>query len=87
ESFATIARKKNNEWWIGSLNGSVNRKLRLTCDFLDAGKQYVATIYSDDPNAGTRTNVRISKTNVNNKSVLEINLSNRNGVAIRFVPR
>jgi alpha-glucosidase len=86
ESFATIARKKKNEWWVGSLNGSQNRRLRLTCDFLDAGKEYTAIMYSDDPAAGTRTNIRISKTNVNNKSVLEANLSERNGVAIRFVP-
>jgi alpha-glucosidase len=86
ELFATIARKKNKEWWIGSLNGKNKRSTTLRCDFLDAGRQYVATMYSDDPDAGTRTNVSITITKVTSKSVIDINLAPQNGLAIRFVP-
>ncbi len=46
--YLTIARKKENDWWIGSLNNSVARDLRLSLEFLDDGQSYIAEIYTDD---------------------------------------
>ncbi|RYZ15767.1 MAG: alpha-glucosidase, partial [Sphingobacteriales bacterium] len=57
--FATIARKKNNEWFLGSLNGLQERKLRIACNFLDKDKKYIAEIYTDDTSTDTRTKVRL----------------------------
>ncbi len=52
-----------NRWFIGALNGSLDRDFKIPLDFLSAGLKYEATLYYDDPDAGTITRVGISKTN------------------------
>jgi len=44
--FITIARKKNNEWYVGTINNHEAREIAVPLVFLDAGN-YVAEIYSD----------------------------------------
>ncbi|HTM92098.1 MAG TPA: glycoside hydrolase family 97 C-terminal domain-containing protein, partial [Flavisolibacter sp.] len=61
---------------------------RVTFDFLDAGKTYVATIYADAPNADYKTNPQaytIKKVVVTNKSKLSQLVAAGGGYAISFV--
>jgi alpha-glucosidase len=85
ESYATIARKRNNEWYIGSLNGDNPRTVNWLCSFLDANKKYVATIYTDDPSVNTPTKVKITSMNIDSRSVIKLPVAARNAIAIHIV--
>ncbi len=49
--FATVARKKNNSWFIGSASAIAHSET-IRLDFLDKGKTYTATSYEDDGKEG-----------------------------------
>ena len=85
--FITVARRKGEEWFIGSITNNDARTLPVDLSFLPAGKDYVAEIYTDgDKSIPTRTKVRVSKFRVNAKTVLHFNLRASGGSAIRLVP-
>ena len=86
ESFATIARKKGDSWFIGSLNGITPREVKWPCTFLDKGKKYKAVIYTDDSTMTTTTRVRKTTMIVNDRSILSFNIAARNGIAIHIFP-
>lgn len=56
--YITIARKAKGKanWFVGNVNGETPRTSTFTFDFLESNKTYVATIYSDAPNAHYKTN-------------------------------
>jgi alpha-glucosidase len=54
--YVTIARKKNNAWYIGSITDENARDFALKLDFLDEDTQYEAVIYADGPNADWESN-------------------------------
>ena len=85
--FITVARRRGEEWFIGSITNNEARTLPVDLSFLPAGKDYVAEIYTDgDKSIPTRTKVRVSKFRVNAKTVLHFNLRASGGSAIRLVP-
>lgn len=43
----TIARRSGNSWYVGSITNETARTVDVPLTFLDAGKTYEATIYSD----------------------------------------
>lgn len=47
--YLTIARRKDKNWFVGSLNNHENRTINVSLDFLEVGKIYQAKIYSDAP--------------------------------------
>lgn len=49
--FVTIARKKKDTWYIGSITDENLRELKVKLDFLDEKVNYEAVIYADGPNA------------------------------------
>jgi alpha-glucosidase len=51
----TVARRKGDEWWVGTINSGVGREVVLRLDWLPPGK-YAATMYSDAPDAGVNPN-------------------------------
>jgi alpha-glucosidase len=85
--YITTARRSGNEWFVGSVTNTEARKLKLPLDFLDKGKDYEATVYSDDPDIQTRTHVGIRKIMVNSRTVLDLNLNPSGGVAVHIVPK
>lgn len=87
EAYATIARKKNGSWFLGSLNGQKQRSVTWPLTFLDKNKTYLATVYTDDSELKTPTQVRVSTKQVTRESALSFSIGARNGVAIRFTPR
>jgi alpha-glucosidase len=84
--YAVIARRCGPDWFIGGMNTSQPREFKIPLSFLDAGKRYVAHIYSDDPAIPTRTHVRIDRYLVDAKAVLAISMPARGGQAIHLVP-
>ncbi len=86
ENFATIARKKGNSWFIGSLNGTTSRKVNWDCDFLDKDKKYKAIIYTDDAEMNTSTHVKITMRTIDYLSKLEFAINERNGIAVYIQP-
>ena len=56
--FITIARKAKGKgnWFVGNVAGNDGHTSQLTFDFLDAGKTYIATVYSDTPETNYKTN-------------------------------
>jgi len=53
--WATIARKKSEDWYLATINGSIARTLTVPLEFLPPGR-YEATIYDDAPDAATHPN-------------------------------
>ena len=84
--YATIARKKGSQWFIGSLNGTKPRAFRLPLQFLDKKKKYLATIYTHDEQLRTATHVKITTMEVNMKTILHLSVGNRDGIAIHITP-
>ncbi|MEO5685648.1 MAG: glycoside hydrolase family 97 catalytic domain-containing protein [Chitinophagaceae bacterium] len=87
QAFASIARKKGSQWFIGSLNGTAARELTLALKFLEKGKKYTATIYSHDKRLQTATQVRIKTMAVDAATILSLPIGSRDGIAIHLVPR
>jgi alpha-glucosidase len=53
--WVTVARRKGDDWWVGTINCGVGREVKLRLDWLPAGK-YEVTIYSDAADAGVNPN-------------------------------
>ncbi len=88
--YVTVARKEkdSNNWFVGNVNGLEPRTSNIKFDFLDKGKTYVATIYSDAEGAHYKTNPQeyeIRKVVVNNKSQLRQKSAPGGGYAISIM--
>ncbi|MCB0668369.1 MAG: glycoside hydrolase family 97 catalytic domain-containing protein [Saprospiraceae bacterium] len=81
-TYATIARKSGNDWFVGSLAANEGRLLRLPLTFLDKDRPYEATLYYQDADSRVQRKVLIEKFKVNHKSVIEQELLAESGVAI-----
>lgn len=85
--FISVARRKGEEWFVGSITNNEARTLPVSLDFLPEGKNYIAEIYTDgDKSVKTRTKVKVSTYRVNSKTQLNFNLKASGGVALRLVP-
>jgi alpha-glucosidase len=82
----TIARRKGDEWFVGSITNNDARRIALRFDFLPKGKRYEATIYADDPAAPTRTKVGIRTRTVDAATVLQLDLPASGGQALWLRP-
>lgn len=84
--YVTIARKKDDEWFVGTLNNHQPRTLELSLDFLDEGT-YSATIYRDAEDAATVPDhlVREERTVTRADSIL-LPLAADGGSVIRITP-
>jgi hypothetical protein len=88
--FITVARKakKTGQWFLGSVNGEASRTSLISFDFLEPGKNYIATIYGDAKDAHYKTNPQayvIRKVVVTGKSRLSQYCAPGGGFAISFV--
>lgn len=88
--YITVARKaKNtNNWFVGSVAGDAPHRSKLSFDFLDKGKEYVATVYADGKDADYKTNPQsytITKGIVTSKSKLEVEVVVAGGYAISII--
>ncbi|RYY42876.1 MAG: glycoside hydrolase family 97 protein, partial [Sphingomonadales bacterium] len=88
--YVTIARKDrhSDDWYIGAVGDEQARTMRVTLDFLDAGRRYTAQIYRDGPDADYRTarrhSIVIETKRVKKGDTLPIVLAPGGGQAIRL---
>ena len=80
--YVTTARRKGNDWFVGTLTNNDARNLKISMSFLPRGKMYMATIYSDDPAVQSATKVGIIKKKVDYKTVVDAKLLPSGGQAI-----
>ena len=83
--YITTVRRHGQEWFLGTITNAA-REASIPLDFLPAGN-YTAEIYTDgDASILTRTKVRVSKFRVNAGTVLQFNLRQAGGAAVRLAP-
>lgn len=89
--YITVARKAkgSQNWFLGSVGGDTSRVSAIRFDFLDAGKTYIATIYSDREDTHYKTNPQaynIRKVIVDRNSKLSQFVAPGGGYAISIIP-
>ena len=80
--YVSTARRRGNDWFLGTITNTESRSLKINFSFLPVGKKYTARIYSDDESAKTLTGVRIDTKTITSASVLEVKLKASGGQAI-----
>lgn len=81
--YITMARRKDNVWYVGCLTNNDARKLNVSLDFLEEGKKYELTMFTDGgEKVKTRTHVAIDTKKVTAKTNLKLSLLSRGGVAM-----
>ena len=83
--YVTIARRKGQDWFIGTINNTKARSVQLPLKFLPAGK-YTAEIYSDAGDAVENPNhLSIKVQNLSNTDFVTVRLAAGGGHAMRLV--
>jgi hypothetical protein len=90
--YISIARKEKgtNNWFIGSITNEISRRTTISLNFLDKGKQYMATVYEDSDTADWKNNPEaytIRKIDVTAATKLELKLARGGGAAISIVSK
>jgi alpha-glucosidase len=80
--YITIARRKGDEWFVGTITNNDARRLKIALNFLAPEKKYEASIYYDDPNSKVRTGISIKRIKVNSFTILDTKLIASGGQAI-----
>lgn len=84
--FITVARRKGDEWFLGSMTNWTGRELEVPLTFLGSGR-YTAEIYADAPDAGQYPkSVSIRTQTVDKNTTLTIKMAPGGGYAVRFLP-
>jgi alpha-glucosidase len=82
--FITIARRKNNDWYVGTITNDTARSITIQLKFLTDGK-YAATIYTDAADAGINPNHLIKQEKeVTDKDVINVQLAAGGGCVMYF---
>ncbi len=89
--YITTARKAKgkDEWYLGAITDETARSTTASLDFLDVGKNYVATLYLDGEKAHWKDNpmeYQVQKFIVSNKSSLKLKLASGGGAAVSIKP-
>ncbi len=82
--YIIVARKKGNDWFVGSITNHSARQITISLDFLDDG-EYAAEIYSDAEDVNTEPD-HMKKENriVSKKVILSIRLASGGGMVIHI---
>lgn len=84
--YITMARRKGDEWFLGSMSDWTARTFDLPLSFLGPGR-FTAEIYADASDAAQYPkSVSIQKKTVDRNSRLDVKLAPGGGYAVRFVP-
>jgi len=86
--YIITARKKGNDWFIGSMSNWQPRELNLPLDFLDTSAEYSAVICEDGVNADRyASDYKITETNYTGKDAVRIKLAPGGGFMMRLKKR
>ena len=88
--YITAARKAKGtgNWFVGGITDENARVANVSLDFLEPGKQYVATLYADGDDADYKTNptsYQIKKGLVNAKKRIAVKLARSGGFALSLI--
>ncbi len=86
--FLVIARRNNENWYIGATSDENARTLELDLSFLDKGERYKAIIYADGDNANWETNptsYKIMEKQVDYETTLKVEMAAGGGQAIELI--
>ena len=88
--YITVARKAKGtgNWFVGGITAENARHANFTLDFLEPGKQYVATLYADGKDADYKenpTSYQIRKGIVTNKTKMSIKEARSGGFALSLI--
>ena len=84
DEYIVMARKHNDNWFIGAINNHQLRKIDFSLDFLDEG-EYIAEIFSDASDTKLNPNSIIKQIrNVKKNDTISLQLSSGGGAAITF---
>lgn len=84
--YATVARRKDRDWFIGIINGPKAHDTKIDFSFLDKDQKYRAAIYKDDPEAKSPTKISKSEISLDSNSVSHFHLEKDTGMAIHIFP-
>lgn len=83
--YVTVARRKGADWYLGTLNNSKSRTIKVPMDFLPPG-YYTAEIYTDAPDVAQNPNNLMKETKtVNKDDILTIKLAAGGGQVMRLL--
>lgn len=85
----SVARRKDKNWYIGTITDENRRSVELDLSFLEDGKKYMASIFEDGDNANLENNptdINIRKVEVDSKTVLSVKMIESGGQAVAIVP-
>ena len=88
--YITVARKAKgtNNWFVGGITDENPRTSKITLDFLEPGKQYIATLYTDGKDADYEknpTSYQIKKGLVTSKTKISARLARSGGFALSLI--
>jgi len=82
--FITIARKKNNDWYTGTITNHNARRVHLALNFLPAGN-YIADIYTDAKDVNANPNHLVKQTKeVTNKDIISLQIASGGGAVLHI---
>ena len=85
--YVTVARRKDDAWWVGTIHAVKHGPLRVPLSFLEPGRKYLATIYTDAIRDGSQPRaVKIEKLAVDQTTLLPVDIPTNGGHAVRIVP-
>ena len=83
--YVTVARRKGADWYVGSLNNSKSRTIKVSLNFLPPGN-YTAELYTDAADAAKNPNHLTKQTQtVSSKDILTLKLAAGGGQVMRLV--
>lgn len=85
--FITTARRKGDQWFVGSMNAGERRQLKIPLTFLAPDTQYTASIHSDAaPEGDAPKKVKSTSLTVTSQTVLTADMAANGGQAIVLSP-
>ena len=87
--FVVVARKQRGarDWYLGAVTDEQARDVTASLDFLDAGRNYIATIYRDGPTASfgaAGKDMVVETRTVTRSDTLKLHLAAGGGAAVKF---
>jgi alpha-glucosidase len=82
--FVTIARRKNDDWYVGTITNHNARSMSLSLNFLPAGN-YTADIYTDAKDVNENPNHLVKQTKeVTNKDIISLQIGSGGGAVVHI---
>jgi len=85
----SVARRKGDNWYIGTITDENSRNVEIDLSFLKDGKKYMASIFADGKDASLENNptdIEITELTVDSKSKLSVKMIESGGQAVVIAP-